>query len=131
MAEQITWLLNVQVAEGPKASASNSLQVEAYDKIDVTVPAKAANPGAATVDVQPGGAAQVKFLLVTSSVYDANLTYKVDGGPSIALDAPLVLLGAGAVGLLGATQKQFVFSNAIASSKAAQINILVGRDATP
>lgn len=131
MPEKINWLLNVQVTEGPKISESKEVQVEAYDKIDVTVPAKAAGPGTATVDVQPGGAGQVKFLLITSSIYDDTLTYTVDGGAANQLDAPLLLIGAGAVKLLGNTQKQFVFSNAIDPAKAASIKILAGRDATP
>ncbi|MGH8071777.1 MAG: hypothetical protein ACRERE_42390 [Candidatus Entotheonellia bacterium] len=39
--------------------------------------------GMATVEVQPGSAGQVKFLMITSSLYDVNLTYSVDGGAAI------------------------------------------------
>jgi hypothetical protein len=79
----------------------------------------------ATVNVQPGDSG-VKFLQVTAGSYE-DLTYKVDGGTQRTLDAPLLLIGGGAVALLGATQKQFEFTNAGAT--AVTVNILVGRDA--
>jgi hypothetical protein len=45
------------------------------------------------------------------------------------LDGPHVLIGAGAVALLGATQNSIEFTNG--GSEDATVNILVGRDATP
>jgi hypothetical protein len=108
MSEKINWTLNVQVVGGPKISASQTLIVDAYDKIDVVIPGgDSTTPGTATVEVQPGGSGQVQFLLITSSLYDANLTYSVDGGSAIQLDAPQLLMGNGAIGLLGSTQNQF------------------------
>jgi hypothetical protein len=47
------------------------------------------------------------------------------------LDQPVLLVGTGAVKLLGATQRQFVFANKAGTNKAANVKILVGRDATP
>lgn len=89
MAEKISWTLNVQVVGGPKISASKTMTVDAYDKIEVVIPGgDDTTPGAATVEVQPGGSGQVQFMLITSSVYDAKLTYSVDGGSPIKLDAP-------------------------------------------
>jgi hypothetical protein len=130
MSEQIHWTLNVQIVGGPKLSASRTETVDAYDKITVDVPAQTAgNPGQATVEVQPGGAGQVRFLLIQSSVYDdADLTYSV-GGNAIPLDNLQVLTGAGAVGLLGAAPQTVTFSNALA--QVASIQILVGRNVTP
>jgi len=131
MSEKINWTLNVQVVGGPKISASKTMTVDAYDKIEVIIPGgDDATPGAATVEVQPGGSDQVQFMLITSSVYDAKLTYSVDGGSSIKLDAPHLLMGSGAVGLLGSTQQQFAFSNSAGTDKEASIEILVGRKAT-
>lgn len=131
MPEKIVWTLNVQVVGGPKVSESQTIEVEAYDIIKVLVPGgDNATPGTATVEVQPGGSGQVKFLMITSNVYDANLTYKVDGGTEIKLDALQLLVGNGAVGLLGSTQNQFAFSNKAGVNKPASIEILVGRKAT-
>lgn len=131
MAEKINWTLNVQVVGGPKVSDSKTVEVEAYDLIEVEVPAgDNTTPGTSTVEVQPGGSGQVKFLMITSSVYDANLTYAVDVGSAIKLDALQMLIGEGAVGLLGSTQKLFAFTNKAGLDKPASIKILVGRKAT-
>jgi hypothetical protein len=133
MSKNIRWSLNVQVASGPNISMSQIVEVEAYDNIDVVVPGASVNPPAAgtkTVEVQPGGSGQVSFLLITSNMYDSKLTYKVvdDGDSEIKLDAPLLLVESGAVGLLGTKNNTFVFTNKIA--KDVSINILVGRKAT-
>lgn len=132
MSEKINWTLSVQVVGGPKISVSQTMEVEAYDKIDVTVPGgDDTTPGTATVEVQPGGASQVKFLLITSSLYDAKLTYKVNGGTeAVKLDALQLLMGSGAVGLLETTPQQLAFTNKAGLFAPASIQILVGRKAT-
>ncbi len=126
MPEQINWTINVQVVGGPKVSASDTLEVEAYDKIEAIVPAN----GSVKVDVQPGTGAQI--LLITAGSYE-NITYKVVSGSgsnsAVILDGPHILIGAGAVGLLGGTQKQFEFTNN--GSDEVVVDVLVGRDATP
>lgn len=128
MPGKINWSFNVTVAGGPKFSAARSIQVDAYDKVDALVPKKAeGNAGTATVGVQPGGAGKVQFLLITSSVYDDKLTYKVDGGSEIKLDEPQMLVGDGVVGLLNATQNEFVFKNDIDPPADASVQILAGR----
>jgi hypothetical protein len=131
MPEKLNWSLTIQVAGGPGEGASQSLDVEAYDVITVTVPGgDTTTPGTATVQVQPGGSGQVAFLLVKSSLYDGNLTYAVDGGSAVKLDALHLFMGTGAVGLLGTTQNAFVFTNTVAVDKPAAVEILVGRKAT-
>lgn len=122
MPEKISWTLNVQVLGGPKVSAADVIEVDAYDRVEAVVPAS----GSVTVDVQPAAGAQ--FLLTTASSYE-NLTYTVDGGTPVTLNGAHVLIGSGAVGLLGTTQNQFVFNNGGAED--VTVNILVGRDATP
>jgi len=123
MPEKINWTLNVQVVGGPKVSAYDVIEVDAYDKIEAVIPAS----GSATVNVQPGAGA--KFLLITASGYE-NLTYEVDAsGVNVTLDGAHVLIGSGAVRLLGSTQNQFKFSNGGTEDVTAYI--LVGRDATP
>jgi hypothetical protein len=104
MPEQISWTFDVQVAKGPKISASRIIKLEAYDKIEVLVPKKEGDtPGSATVEVQPSAAALVQFILIGSSQYDSKLSYKVnqESTDSIELDAPQLFVGNGAIKLLG------------------------------
>lgn len=131
MPGKIDWSFSVTVAGGPKFSATRSVQVDAYDKVDALVPKKAEGgaAGAATVSVQPGGAGKVQFLLITSSVYDDKLTYKVDGGAEVKLDEPQLLAGDGVVALLNTTQKEFVFKNDMEPPQDATVQILAGRRA--
>lgn len=127
MVETINWAVNIDVSAGPKLTASGASELEAYDKVGITLEA-----GAADVDVelQPGGAGQVTLLMIKASVYDAAITYSPDGGTTeIPLDAPLVLIGAGAVGLLAAAPQELQFDNG--TGDPVQIEIFVGRDATP
>jgi hypothetical protein len=122
-------ILRVEIAGASTSSATHTIEAEAYDKIEVLVP----NGDSATVQVQPGGAGQVQLLLVTASAYPddgagtVQLTYAVDGGSAIDFDAPLLLVGAGAVGLLGDVN-EIVFTND--STADIDVSILVGRDAT-
>jgi hypothetical protein len=129
MPEQIQLTLQVQVSGGPQQFVSQALAVDAYDKLQVLIAAANGGPAVRAVEVQPGGAGQVRLLMVTASSYDPPLSYKVDGGAAIDLDGPLLLVGAGAVGAFSATQSSFEFTNA--ESSPYTVDILVGRDATP
>jgi len=125
MSEKISWTLNVQVEGGPSVSASQSITVDAYDKIQVTV----GTQDTKTVEVQPGEADRVRFLLISSDQFGDDLTYKVDaGGSDIKVDAQQLLIGDGAVGLLDAAPKTLTFTNNLAQD--ANIEILVGRMVT-
>jgi hypothetical protein len=129
MPGKIDWSFSVVVAGGPKFSASRSMSVDAYDKVDAMIPKKeGGTAGTATVNVQPSGAGKVQLLLITSSVYDDKLSYTVDGGPAVKLDEPQLMVGDGIVGLLNATQKQFVFTNELDPPANASVQILVGRN---
>jgi len=122
MSEKISWSFKAQVTAGPTLSESDTTEVDAYDKIEAVIPAG----GSKTVDVQPG-ATGVKFLFISADDYE-DLAYEVDGsGTDVDLDGPLILIGAGAAGLLGATQKQFEFKSS--GSADVTVDILVGRDA--
>lgn len=132
MSKVIQFKFNVQLAEGPGISASRSLEVEAYDLINVNVLSTTSPPDTdKEIDVQPGGAGQVKFLAITSDRYGDGLTYKVNAAanPRITLDQPHVLVGEGAVGLLDPAPTKLFFSTTL--SQDASVQILVGRDATP
>ena len=128
MPEKINWTLNVQVAGGPKLFASSTLTLDAYDKIQVGIEAGATDK---KVEVQPGGAGHVQFLLITSDPYGEGLTYKVNDSASskvIKLDGPHLLIGKGAVGLLDPAPTSLFFSSSL--GKDATVEILIGREAT-
>jgi hypothetical protein len=132
MAVKITWSLNVQVASGPKITGTDTLEVDAYDTIEVTVPKKTGGvDGTASAEVQPLTPDKVKLLVITSSVYK-DLTYAVDGtggATGVKLDAQQLFVGAGAVGLLGVGgPKKITFTNA--GTADALVQIFVGRKAS-
>jgi hypothetical protein len=127
MTEKINWTLSVQVVAGPRIADGKTITVDAYDKIGVVIVAGAADK---EVQVQPGGAGKVQFLLISSDRYDDKLTYKVNGAAAnpIMLDALQLFMGDGAVGLLDPAPEKLFFSNALTDD--ASVQILVGRQAT-
>ena len=126
MSETIVLTISAIVGAGPKLKESRTLAVDAYDKISVDV----ADTAKLAVELQPGGGGSIQLLLVKSSVYDADLTYTVNSDATArALDQPHVLVGTGSVGLFGMEPKKLTFDNKAGAD--AQIEILVGRDATP
>jgi hypothetical protein len=125
MPETIVLNISADVALGPKLKESRKLGVDAYDKISVEV---ADQP--VEVEVQPGGTGSIKLLVVTSTVYSADLKYTVNAlADDHVLDQPHVLVGTGSVALFGEEPEKLVFDNQ--TGQDAQIQILVGRDATP
>jgi hypothetical protein len=127
MSETIVLTINADVASGPKLKESRTLGVDAYDKLSVAVPDGASD---LEVDLQPGGTGSIQLLVVRSSVYGAALKYTVNADTTDhVLDQPHVLVGTGAVGLYGGEPTKLLFDNAL--GKDAEIDILVGRDATP
>jgi hypothetical protein len=135
---QILVTTNLVIPNGPQLAFQQTLDVDAYDKIDVTVPAP---PDAAATDLkvelQPGGAGQVKFIAIVSDWFGEKLAYKINKKTADprALDQPHLLAGAGAVSLFdnASPPTALFFSNSLsgADAKPAKIQILIGRDATP
>ena len=129
MTEQLKWNLNLQMVRGPSIALAGDLSVDAYDKVSVDIEHGAA---AVTVDVQPGDADEVLFLLIQSNRYGEGLTYRVNGaGDAIVLDQPQFFLGAGAVGVLGATPQTLEVENNLAVAADARLEVLAGRKAVP
>lgn len=133
MPTKIDWKADVTVTGGPKSSVSRSIMVDAYDKLDATIPKKnGEKPGAAKLNVQPGASEKVKLLLITASVYGdgkkPSVSYTVEGGSEdeITLDQPQLLSG-GLTTLLGKNPEIFNFKNPTDADVTVQI--LVGRDA--
>lgn len=124
----LSWNLNAEVQNGPKIAVAQTLAIESYDKTEVTIPPKTDTP----VHI-PG---EVQFLALVADRYGKDLTYKVSGGPAnaIELDSPLILAGAGAVGLLGSAPTTLTFTNMLddgkTNPKPVTVQILVGRKAT-
>jgi hypothetical protein len=128
----IIWSFTVGIGDELQISSTQSLSVQAYDKIEVVVAGAASgSPTVVAVDVQPSAATQVKFLLINSDRYGADLTYTVTdtgGVADVVLDSPQLIVGAGAMSLLGADPKTIEFSNGLGVGNDATITILVGRD---
>jgi hypothetical protein len=139
-AKTINWTLNVNIPGGPSISASNPLEIEAYDMIEVEI----TNSTETKVQIMPGGSAEVRLLAIRAEPFkDANsnvLTYKVSDGTAssaaIRLDAPVHFYGgAGSVGVLGIVPNNLHFANPLLDKDnktiPVTIQVLVGRDATP
>jgi len=132
MSTTMKTTIKVEIEGTGTQAAIHSIDVQAFDKIEINVPPESGGtPGSAVVDVQPGGVGRVKLLLITASQYSTTskkLSYSVTGGTSdILLDAPQLLVGDGALNLLGSTQNVFTFSNEF--STAIDVLILTGRNA--
>lgn len=121
MAEKIGWNYVVQALNGPTLSGQGVLEIDAYDKIEVTIIVGATQQ----VNLVPSG--NVSLLVINPAVPDVDLSYDI-GGNAIALDGPHVLIGTGAVSLLGGASNLSFTNNTDAD---ATIEILLGRDATP
>lgn len=131
MTVNVNWVVNVQVVGGPKLPAADSLELEAYDFIQVDVEPEAAD---LEVEVQPGSTTGVSFLMIQATPFSDQLSYTVneteeDEGTRFALDGLHLLVGSGAMSFLGAAPETLYFYND--GTETAQVSILVGRDATP
>ena len=132
MSKKIRWSLDVGVVGGPAIAASNTIEVDACD--DVDVPA-VENGKTVKAQVQPGDLGRVKFIVVHTESYENPPTVKVTDSPmeAIELTAPLVLIGEEAVGLLGASPQSLDITNTTSREESDPINVrvIVGRDVTP
>ncbi len=130
MLKAINWMLNIQTSEGYKISEANKIEVDACDAIGIILKG---NAQAEDIEIQPGGSGQVKFLLIQSDCYDPKISYSVNEDKSndedrIKLDALQLLMGNGAVKLLGEPPNKLFFYNGL--TRDVTLQILVGRKAT-
>jgi hypothetical protein len=126
--EKIKWLYSVRAEFGPTAALEGEQAVDAYEKISVTLAAGATQD----VTVAPGKWTGVRVLIITASDLKGTVTVAVKpNGPAAALvlDAPFVLLGAGAVSLLGNGDAITTLHNT--GALAVSVDLFVARDATP
>lgn len=130
MPETIKWNFQAAVVGGPTMVAKGEVQVDAYTKIDVAIPAN----GNQTVEILTGEGGALQFLFLNPKSLSSQLRYQGGAEPpgdseGTVLDGPHVLIGVGAVGLLSETVSNLTFRND--ADQPASIAILTGRDATP
>ena len=123
----ITWQFQATIPGGPAFTINQPpIAIAAYDVASATI---AAGATGVDVTVQPSTTpGDVVLVVVNSDLFDAGLTYVVDGGTDKhALDAPHVLLGSGAVGFMnaGAPPQTLTFDSTLA--KDANVQVVVGR----
>lgn len=121
MTEKLIWDVTVRAEGGPQLTGSGVLEVDAYDKLSVTVPAG----GDLDVDLGPGAAGLISCLVLLPETPSDELTYEV-GTETITLDQPQFLFG-GASDLAG-NPASLTIANAGAAD--AVIDLMIGRDAT-
>lgn len=129
MAEHVNWSFTASIQNGPAVAGSDTFEADAYDKLSVTLPAGELDT---KVDIlPPGSAGPVLLLVVKASIYSDQVSFSTtgDGGRTVVLDGPLVLIGAGPAALLTGELKAVQFANGTAGP--VTVDILVGRDATP
>jgi hypothetical protein len=124
MAEKVSWTFAARVLGGPTIAQSGEVQVEAYVKVAVTIRKGTTQ----NVEIFPGAGGSAQLVLVSPAKPSDKLTYEL-AGKKVALDGPHVLIGSGAVGMLGATVGTLKFENQ--TGEDVDIAILAGRDATP
>lgn len=133
MSTTLNSILRVEITGVSTVSATHSVTAEAYDRITVPVPAASCGASTVKVDVQPGAGGQVRLVNVIGSSYpvddsgNAQVTYSVDDGDAIPLDAPLLLVGGAIEELLGDVNQMSITN---VSDREVEVTILVGRDAS-
>jgi len=118
----------VKVDGGPTTAPTVSLEVEAFDSVQSDLPVDSINK---EVEVQPATAGKLLFLLIQSTVYGDDLTYKVDGDTAntvIKLNSPHLFSGTGALELLPAPPNKLIFTNGLTED--VTVTILAGRNAS-
>lgn len=128
MSEVINITVSAKVKSGPTVSFSESLKIDAYDKLNVVV---ASGGAPETIQLLPSGTTSVHFLLIKSSRYSDQLSYKVNGaGSEILIDTPQNFIGLGSLAALddSSDPETLVFTNNLADD--VNIQILVGRNVT-
>ena len=124
MAEKLSWTFAARVLGGPTIARSGDVEVEAYVKLAVTIKKNTSQD----VEIFPGAGGSAQLVIISPAVPSDKLTYEL-GGNKVALDGPLILIGSGAVAMLGAKVGTLKFENKTAQD--ADIEIIGGRDATP
>jgi hypothetical protein len=127
----MSWSVSVQISKGPTVTAAGPPRtIEATDRVEVSLA-----PGDAdkVVDLQPGDATAIRLLLIKSTRYGADLSFKASDGATdsakVVLDGPQLFTTGGAA-LFGMPPQKLKLTNTSAD-QTADVEIFVARDATP
>jgi hypothetical protein len=127
----LSWSITAQATGGASITTSTAaLPVEATDQIFVTV-----EPGDTdrVVEIQPGASSAIRLMVVKSSRYGEDLSFKASDGTTssgrVILDAPQVFTK-GSIALFGVAPRRLLVSIP-AGGQPAELVIFVARDATP
>jgi hypothetical protein len=121
---------SIVIPNGPQFAFNRTLDVDAYEEIDVTVASGAVDK---EVDL-PVSSKPVQLIAIMSDLYADELTYKINAGATIyKLNQPLLLFGEDAVTLFSSAPAKVLFTNNTTGTKAkdANLQILIGCHATP
>ena len=125
MTDTLNWVMSMAFVGGPTISASDHVEAEAYEKIEAIIPEGSVPT---TVNVQPSLLTELQAIIIIAERYE-DLTFEVDSeGITKTLDGPLMLIGPGNIGNLGATVNDLIFANADADDSN-MVTILVARTA--
>ena len=126
MSEIIDITVNARVKNGPAVGFSNSLKLDAYDKLKVVIPAS----GSEDIQLVPVATNIVQCMFIKADRYSTDITYDVNGaGNPIILDTPQSYIGQGAVSVLDTSSPSTLnITNNLAADDVT-IEILVGRSA--
>jgi hypothetical protein len=130
MPEELRWNMSIQIVGGPSIAAKGIIQADVYSKMQVVVPAQSSG-GNLQVSLDTSS---LTLIFITASQYvnpdnPAQVLQYDTGGGAVNLTAPLMLLGATGVGLLGASVSNITFTNPI--DEEITVDIVVAGDATP
>jgi hypothetical protein len=127
----ISWGVTVQVDGRVQMSASTAAHpAEAIESLQVTIEQGDTDK---VVYLMPGAATSVHVLVIKSTFYGEELTFKASDGSTdsdpVTLSSPQAY-SSGSVALFGLDPNQLKFTNTSAD-QSANVAIFVARDATP
>jgi hypothetical protein len=123
MGIQAMTTLSVQIPTGPSVSVAWTVKADAYDRASVTV----AHGQTGKLQLQPGAAPNVLLMVLTSTDYSGNVTYKLNG-TAMAIKGPQIVAGSGLVNSLPAPPQTITFDNT-AGAADVTLDVLVLRTA--
>lgn len=109
MNENIAVTVNIEIHNGPSIRVNRIVEVDAYEKINVSIKNGDANK---VVDLWPSdNEGEVVLMAITSEWYGDTITYKVNDALDVyKLDQPHFLIGNSSVNMLDPKPKQLKFS---------------------
>jgi len=118
----VTFTMGAVITDGPTIAIEDTMtDPTGVGFIEAVVPAQDSR----AVEVHPGDPGDVVVFFMTSNNYE-DLTFTVGDGSPVAIVGPVMLVGAGQVGLLGAALATIEFENADTEADA-NIRMTIGR----